>query len=420
MKANLSPVQSGKDQLSPARTRLFSRVLAGICLLILAFAAVIGLSMMRAASLIYGLSPVRPPRIIDFYSRIVGHDSIVTDFTIQARSGPLQIRMLTPRDLPNAPMIVVVHGFAPHGNQDGMLNILAGRLCRIGLRVVMPNITSEVVGKMSVTEVDDVDDVVRWSALTSGERVSLFGISYSGGMVISAAARPDFANYVKMIFCVAGYNSIDRLGRYYLRDVVMDPDHHPYEEIPPPGSLTPMAFQYLDELVPADDVEPLRAAMGGGLGAEIPQTATLTVDQRTLLDDVLTVKTPEMRTRYHNLLDRHHAELAAISPMGKVNNIRGSLYVLHGYIDLTIPRGEAEWTEHEAAHNPNVKIVITSWMHHAILDLHAPFREKCRVGYFLSQMLDTALRRSPLPPSLLPAALPPSSAASTAAPTETR
>jgi hypothetical protein len=47
--------------------------------------------------------------------------------------------------------------------------------------------------------VEDVDDVVRWSALTSGQQVSLFAISYSGGMVITAAAVPEFADYVKMI-----------------------------------------------------------------------------------------------------------------------------------------------------------------------------------------------------------------------------
>jgi pimeloyl-ACP methyl ester carboxylesterase len=256
---------------------------------------------------------------------------------------------------------------------------------------------------MSETAVAEVDDAIRWSALASGERVSLFGVSYSGGMVISAAAVPEFADYVKMIFCVSGYNSIDRLGRYYLHDDVRDPASQPYGDTAYVGALAPMANQYLDELVPASDIKPLAAAMQmiplGTPPDEAARAQHLTAPQREMLDDVLNVKTEEMRMRYHALLEHHRAELAEISPMGKINQVGGSLFVLHGYADPVIPRGEAEWTQHEISHKVNVEILITPWMHHALLDLHAPFREKIRVGYFMSQMLDAALRPSRLPPS---------------------
>jgi hypothetical protein len=118
-----------------------------------------------------------------------------------------------------------------------------------------------------------------------------------------------------------------------------------------------------------------------------------------LLDDVLNVKTEQMRSRYHALLERHRAELAAISPEGKIAAIHGSLYILNGYQDPVIPRGEAQWTRQEASSKPDAKILITSWMHHAVLDTHTPFREKLRVNFFMSHVLDKAHRRSPLPAS---------------------
>jgi hypothetical protein len=164
-----------------------------------------------------------------------------------------------------------------------------------------------------------------------------------------------------------------------------------------------MALQYLDELVPPNDIKPLAAALQmiplGTPPDEAARAQHLNPAQAELFDDVLNVKTEEMRMRYHALLEHHRAELAAISPMGKIDQVRGSLFVLHGYSDPVIPRGEAEWTQHEVLHENNVKILITPWMHHALLDLHAPFREKLRVGYFMSQMLDAALRPSPLPAS---------------------
>jgi pimeloyl-ACP methyl ester carboxylesterase len=329
---------------------------------------------------------------------------MTTDFVIQGRRGPLQIRMLTPKNLPDAPIIVVVHGFAPTGNQDGLLNVLAVRLCRSGLRVVMPNITSEASRRMSPTAVSDVDDAVRWSAMTSGQQVSLFGISFSGGLVISAAAQPNYEDYVKMVFCISGFNSVDRLGRYYLHDRVTAPDGQPYGATPTPGVLAPMALQYLDELVPANSVgpliEPLQAILANVPSEEAATEAQLTPAQRELLDDLLNIKTEAMRERYHALLERHRAELAAISPMGKIQRVHGALYVLHGAVDTTIPRGEAEWTRAEALHKANARFLITPWVHHAILDPHAPYLEKLRAGYFVSQTLDTALRPSPLPASM--------------------
>lgn len=234
----------------------------------------------------------------------------------------------------------------------------------------------------------------------SGGKVSVFGISFSGGMVISAAANPDYTDYVKLVFCVSGYNSIDRLGRYYLHEDVRDPDSHRYTVTPPPNALAPMALQYLDELVQPADVAPLSAALRMivlfNRTIDTLPAGSLTQEQHTLLDDVLSVKTPAMRLRYQAILERHRAELAAMSPMGKINQVHGSLYVLHGDTDRTIPSAEAEWTREEARHKSNARVLISPWIDHAVLVPQVSFREKLRVVHFVSEMLDEALHPVPL------------------------
>lgn len=378
-------------------------IFAGLLLLLLAPAGVTGFRMMRAASLMYGMTYATPPLILRAYSRAFRYVPVTSDLWIQGRRGPLEIRVMAPEGLPNAPIIVLVHGFASDGIRDALLNALAQRLCRSGVKVVMPGIVSEQRLRIDRTAVSDVDDAIRWSAMTSGQEVSVFGISFSGGMVISAAAQPDYANYVKMIFCVSGYNSIDRLGRYYLHDDVRGPDSQRYAVTPPADALAPMAAQYLDELVSREDIGPLSEA----ILAMFTQTAStnahaansLTEQQRVLLDDLLNARTEAMRARYHAVLERHRAELAYISPRGKINNIHGSLYVLHGYMDQRIPRSAAEWTRDEAKNNNNVKVVISSWINHSILIPDVPFREKLRVVHFVSDMLEEALRRVPLQPA---------------------
>ena len=369
-------------------------------LLVMVLAAVPAFRFSRAASFLYAMSP--PPqriRVINALKKLQ-HDSVTTDFWIQGRRGPLQIRMMTPKDLPHAPIIVLVHGFAPTGVEDGGLNLLAGGLCRSGLRVVMPNVVSEEKIRINTTALSDVDDAIRWSAITSGEKVSVFGISFSGGMVISAAADPDYTDYVKMVFCVSGYNSIDRLGRYYLGDEMRKPDSSRYAVTPPPNALAPMALQYIDELVPPEEVSPLSEALRmivfDHRSIDTLPAGFLTPQQHARLDEVLRPTTPAMRRRYQAVLESHGAELAAMSPMGKINEVHGSLYLLHGTLDATIPSAEAEWTRKEALPKANAEIVISPWINHAVLVPQVPFREKIRVVYFVSKVLDEALHRVPL------------------------
>jgi pimeloyl-ACP methyl ester carboxylesterase len=392
-----------KDELHP--TRPFRRPVYLVCAILLAvlliFSAVAGSRIFRSASLMYGMTYATPPLVLRVYSRALRHTPVTTDLWIQGRRGPLEIRVMAPKDLPNAPVIVLVHGFASDGIHDALLNALAQRLCRSGLKVVMPDIESEKMLRIDKAAVDDVDDAIRWSAKTSGEKVSVFGISFSGGMVISAAAQAGYAQYVKLIFCVSGYNSIDRLGRYYLRDDVREPDGHRYPSKAPPENLAPIALQYLEELVPSEDARPLSNAvrtMAGQTGSsKASLRGVLTSEQRVLLDDLLRARTPEMRARYHAVLERHRAELAYISPMGKIHDLRSALFLLHGYADETIPIGEAEWTAFEGVHLPNVKINLTSWVNHSILVPGASFPDKLRVVYFVSEMLDEALQPAPLP-----------------------
>ncbi|HEX6772577.1 MAG TPA: alpha/beta hydrolase [Acidobacteriaceae bacterium] len=362
--------------------------------LIFAGATIFGFRMTRAAALIYSLTNAPRSAPVKVYSRFFADQSTVSEFWIQGRKSRLRIRMLTPKGAPNAPMIILVHGFVREGAQNPVISALAEGLCKSGLRVVVPYIESEQNFRIEPAAVDEIDDVVRWSAKASGEKVSLFGISYSGGMVVSAAANPGYSDLVKMVFCVSGYNSIDRVGRFYLHDGAAGPDGKPYAVVPDAGALTAMAMQYVDDLVPPEDIQPMLAGLHAIAANRRP---AVTGGQSAMLDDLVHVNTPEMRARYRAVLDRHHAELAYLSPAGRIQQVHASVYVLHGAVDDIIPSTEAEWTQAEASHQRSVKVIITPWMHHAVLAPYVPPQEKVRVVFFVSQMLDEALNRVPEP-----------------------
>ena len=267
--------------------------------LLIAAAGLWFFSLLRATSLIYSLSPVRPPLAVRAYMKFFRHPTGQTDFTVQGKNGPVPVRMVFPVDAPNAPMVVLVHGLAPDGNKDGLLNFVAFHMAEIGLRVVMPDIPGEQHRLMRASDLDDVGATIQWSAAASKQRVALFGISFGGGLAIATAEMPQYSNLVKVVFSDAGYNDIERLGRYYIGERVFGPDGRPYDESRPGSGPLLMAFQHLDEMVPADDVPAMKQlilseALDHSGGPAPPKV--LTPAQNQIYDDLRAVKNADIET----------------------------------------------------------------------------------------------------------------------------
>ncbi|MGH9616267.1 MAG: alpha/beta hydrolase family protein [Acidobacteriaceae bacterium] len=383
----------------PSRRNAVKLSLATVFVVLIALLGVRAYFVLRAASLIYSLSPTPSPRVIRAYVKLFRHPTEKKDFFIAGKNGPISVRMIFPTDSPNAPIVVLVHGLAPKGNKDGLLNFVALRMAQIGLRVVMPNIPCEQHRLMRASDMDDIGATVQWSAHVSGQRVALFGISFGGGMALATAEMPQYANLIKVFFSDAGYNDLERLGHYYIGEKVTAPDGRPYQESPPGSGPLLIAFQYLDEMVPAKDVHVMRKLIlsedlnhsGGPAPSDV-----LTPMQNKLYDDLRTVRTQTIREKYHQMLDRHHAEWVALSPDRNLGQMRTPIYILHGADDHSIPPEEALWTLHEAPRGEKIKVVITPWLTHAVLRGRASIWEKLRVGNFICEVLRATFRRVPL------------------------
>ncbi len=391
-------MKQGK-KVRPSRRGAARVSLAMLFALLIAAAGLWFFSLLRATSLIYSLSPVRPPLAVRAYMKFFRHPTGQTDFTVQGKNGPVPVRMVFPVDAPNAPMVVLVHGLAPDGNKDGLLNFVAFHMAEIGLRVVMPDIPGEQHRLMRASDLDDVGAAIQWSAAASKQRVALFGISFGGGLAIATAEMPQYSNLVKVVFSDAGYNDIERLGRYYIGERVLGPDGRPYDESRPGSGPLLMAFQHLDEMVPADDVPAMKElilseALDHSGGPAPPKV--LTPAQNQIYDDLRAVKTQDIRDAYLRLLERHLAEMEAISPDHNLRGLRAPVYILHGLDDNSIPPQESLWTLHDAPRGVKVHVLITSWMTHAVLWGRASMWQKLQVGIFVRQVLNATFRRVPV------------------------
>ena len=369
-------------------------------LLSLAYGGVLYASqLLRAASVLYALAEKPTPPSVNAYNYLFGYKSAISELAIPGEKAPIALRVYTPLGRKAPPSIVVVHGLAGDGNLNNKLNKLAFFLSRQGFRVVLPTLPDESHVEMTVADRDRIASTILWSSQTGGQKVSVMGISFGGGLAIAAAEQPGVKEYVRMIFCISGYNDLDAIGRYYMHEPVYGPTGRPYPEIGPAGGAILFVKQYLNERFSAADAAALRGAIDETtlagrfpLAANDPIVLALKPDQQKLFLDLQGVRTPAIRQYYLDVLATHHAEILAISPKSVMEHLDLPLYVIHGTDDRSVPEQEVEWMEAEAPKNNDLHVLVTPWMTHANIINMVSHAERVRVGWFFSDILTQAAK----------------------------
>lgn len=340
----------------------------------------------------------RPLRI---YDRLLGHRATFTDSTIPGSNGPIDVRIFAPVGRPAGRPIVMVHGLVPYGNRDGYLDAVANNLAELGYMVVVPTLPAETHYEMRPSDLTVIENVINWTARETGQKVSVIGASFGGGLAVSAALSPSVAGHVKLIFMLSGYYNMDSIARYYMHEPVYDPYGRRYQG-DPPGPLMILS-PYLAELVPSDELsalkqelEVLKSRRGLRVAERDLAVVRLSPNEQRDLDDLETVSTPEIRQRFIAMLARHRQDFEAMSPSAVIGNLNVPLYVLHGVSDTVLPAGEIEWMRKDLAGNPNAHILITPWVGHAAIGQPASLRQKLAVASFGAGILAKISRSAPI------------------------
>ena len=394
-----APEGGPAERISALSRKSVGRLLIAVSLLAITVMALCYNYQLLRASVILAHNYERPA-VLRMYESLVGYKVEMSDFTINGANGPIQMRMYRPLKRNPAPM-VLVHGLVASGNRHEYMNYVAQHLAKVGFLVIMPTLPGESHFEMLPSDLTVIADAVHWTAQYSGQKVSLVGNSFSGGLIIPAAVQPEAVGRVKVIFCNSGYYNLDSIGRYFIRDKVLDPDGRPYKG-EPPGPMV-IAAEYLGELVPKGDLADLTAAVQGynandgfELPASNPVMARLTPREREEFQHIMAADDPEFKARYRGVLERHKDEIAAISPSSVLPNLHIPLYVLHSSIDPVFPVGEVTWIQKATRGNPNVHVLVSPWVLHVKVGFPASPWQKFLVIQFCAKMLQEAAEVKPL------------------------
>jgi dienelactone hydrolase len=307
-------------------------------------------------------------------------DRVMLSFT--SRNGPRVARLFRPQRIRTRP-VLLSGGVHALGIEEPRLIAFAETLAQSGTPVITPTLPDLKEYLVTPRLTDDIEDAAL-AMLAAPEvpqdadgRIGLIGISFAGGLSIIAAGRPSLRDRVAFVFSVGGHARLPGVMRYICTGVQPDGRPHPPHDYGSVILLTNLA----DDVVPGDQVAPLRAAVHQFLHAshvdmfDKPQAAVefakaremeahLPDQARAFMHLVNERDVPGLGARLLPFLDRWGQE-AALSPVLSPAP-RAPVFVMHAAGDDVVPDSEAPaLAAYLQSQGTPVRMFVTSLMSHA-------------------------------------------------------
>ncbi len=309
-----------------------------------------------------------------------GVERVMLSFT--GRHGPRVARLYRPQRVRTRP-ILLSGGVHALGIDEPRLIAFAEALATSGTPVITPTLPDLKEYLVTARLTDDIEDAAL-AMLAAPEvpqdadgRIGLLGISFAGGLSIVAAGRESLRDRVAFVFSVGGHAQLPGVMRYICTGRQPDGRMHPPHDYGVVILLTNLA----EDVVPADQVAPLRAAVHQFLHAshvdmfDKPRAALafararemeadLAPEARAFMHMVNERDAPGLGARLLPFLDRW-GQAAALSPT-RSPAPRAPVFVMHAQGDDVVPDSEAPaLAAYLRSQGTPVRVHVTSLMSHA-------------------------------------------------------
>ena len=225
--------------------------------------------------------------------------------------------------------LLLVHGMHPEGINEPRMQAFARALASSGVIVGTPELSDLKHFKISRKDVVIVADAAKQLQRELGGRpVTVFGVSFGGGLALRAACEPKLAGGIGNVIALGAPADLVRVARFALGEQVRGPDGQPF-------ALEPHVYA--------------RKAM---LHFFLADTAGVTEGPalNELLKQVLAARAPELH---------------ALSPSACQEPIRAPVHLVHGLGDTVIPYIETQWLARDLKTKKPAEVLVSPAISHA-------------------------------------------------------
>ncbi|HJL15610.1 MAG TPA: hypothetical protein RMH99_08145 [Sandaracinaceae bacterium LLY-WYZ-13_1] len=268
------------------------------------------------------------------------------------------------------PPVLLVHGVHPAGIDEPRLVRFARLLADAGFVVVTPALPALRELRFDAASADRIGRTAGALAQLEGaDAVGIVGISFGGGLALVAAADPAHRDAIAAVWAIGPHHDARRLCRWWRGEAIAGPDGERPAVTPERYGAQVLAYAYAEDYF--DDQVPrarraLRAALDGDGARTDRLAAELAPPVRAQLARIrhggdLDAAAP----RLAEVAEAHAAELAAVSPAGRLADARAEVFLLHGRDDPVVAATESRWIAAELPAEARGGLVVTDLIRHA-------------------------------------------------------
>src|SRR4051812_17125618 len=303
---------------------------------------------LRAASVLARFSDPHDAGSIASFER---HPIDEKPFCFAGEKEQLCGRIYSPRDISNAPGIVLLHGVHPLGVEEPRMVSFARALSASGVTVFTPPVKELADFRISPASIPTIGLAAQALHHQVGRGpVGVIGFSFAGGLALLAAADPHYTNEIGFVAAIGAHDDLSRVARFFFTDQIQTIDHktvlmpaHEYG-----GGV--LAYAKADKFFPGEE-ENARAALRDWLMSETDtlkgSEAKLSPSARARFDMLRAHRFNDSLPDLLRIVEESRDEMAAVSPHQHLSGLRARVYLLHGTGDNVIPPSEEDWLASE-------------------------------------------------------------------------
>jgi pimeloyl-ACP methyl ester carboxylesterase len=387
----------GRPEQSNAQQKPARRFYRGLAIALVAFPLLfLAINRLRYELRSYALlTHLVDPQASGLLLRFESNSVSVEDVTIDTENGSVPGRFYLPVGISKPHGIVVLPGIHHLGIYDPRFVNFCHALAASGFAVLTPVLASLADYHVDAASLPTIGASPAWLERRLGTGpVTVIALSFSGGLALLAACDPQVAPHMRALVLFGGYENLERVSRFLATGQEEFPDGR---VIPAPAhdyGASVFVYAHLPQFFDAQDISAAHEALKYWLWEE-PENAQAWVDKlsppaRKFLDALISRRIDLVRPQLLAAIHADAAELASLSPDGKLRNLRVPVFILHGATDTVIPPAESRWLEKELPRRDVRAVLITPAFTHVDLQHKATWIDQLRLVDFIAAVLQEA------------------------------